>query len=231
MLTIRNMNSNDLSDSIQPCFDAYVRKEDFDAVTETVPDLSKEIKEEKISREKMLRNTQESLVITTLENRYKDAVELLQCNRLVRNTLVPRLREFVSRIWNRIGSIFNPAQSIADFETLSQASSIRKIEEVDIGDVSYEDQFIIFSAYLDAQGNPMVKAKVVGNTSLIYDIENVSDLATASNVTECFALTKLEVKRRKNVMAFERDVMARVDRLINQTKDDENEEENAQHKS
>ena len=222
MLTIRNMNSNDLSDSIQPCFDAYVRKEDFDAVTETVTDLSKEIKEEKIAREKILRSTQESLVITTLENRYKDAAELLQCNRLVRNNLVPRLREFVSRIWNRIGSIFNPAQSIADFETLSQASSIRKIEEIDIGDVAYEDQFIIFSAYLDTQGNPMVKAKVVGNTSLIYDIDNVSDMAAASNVTECFALAKLEVKRRRSIMALERDVMAQVDRLIQQTKDDEN---------
>lgn len=223
--------STDAFNDIELCLDTYTRREDFDKVKDAVSHLQTEAKEEKLAREKMLRNTQESLVITTLENRYKDAVELLQCNRLVRNTLVPRLREFVSRIWNRIGSIFNPAQSIADFETLSQASSIRKIEEVDIGDVSYEDQFIIFSAYLDAQGNPMVKTKVVGNTSLIYDIENVSDLATASNVTECFALTKLEVKRRKNVMALERDVMARVDRLINQTKDDENEEENVQHKS
>lgn len=223
--------STDAINGIELRPDTYTRREDFDKVKDAVSHLQTEANDEKLAREKMLRNTQESLVITTLENRYKDAVELLQCNRLVRNTLVPRLREFVSRIWNRIGSIFNPAQSIADFETLSQASSIRKIEEVDIGDVSYEDQFIIFSAYLDAQGNPMVKAKVVGNTSLIYDIENVSDLATASNVTECFALTKLEVKRRKNVMALERDVMARVDRLINQTKGDENEEENVQHKS
>ena len=223
--------STDAFNDIELCLDTYTRREDFDKVKDAVSHLQTEAKEEKLAREKMLRNTQESLVITTLENRYKDAVELLQCNRLVRNTLVPRLREFVSRIWNRIGSIFNPAQSIADFETLSQASSIRKIEEVDIGDVSYEDQFIIFSAYLDAQGNPMVKAKVVGNTSLIYDIDNVSDLAAASNVTECFALAKLEVKRRRSIMALERDVMARVDRLINQTKDDENEEENAQHKS
>ena len=223
--------STDAFNDIELCLDTYTRREDFDKVKDAVSHLQTEAKEEKLAPEKMLRNTQESLVITTLENRYKDAVELLQCNRLVRNTLVPRLREFVSRIWNRIGSIFNPTQSIADFETLSQASSIRKIEEIDIGDVAYEDQFIIFSAYLDTQGKPMVKAKVVGNTSLIYDIDNVSDLAAASNVTECFALAKLEVKRRRSIMALERDVMARVDRLINQTKDDENEEENAQHKS
>lgn len=222
MINLKSMSTDDDFDNIELCLDTYVRCEDFDEVKETVSYLETEAREEKLTREKMLRRTQESLVITTLENRYKDAAELLQCNRLVRNTLVPRLREFVSRIWNRIGSIFNPAQSIADFETLSQASSIRKIEEIDIGDVAYEDQFIIFSAYLDTQGNPMVKVKVVGNTSLIYDIDNVSDLAAASNVTECFALAKLEVKRRRSIMALERDVMAQVDRLIQQTKDDEN---------
>lgn len=216
--------STDAFNDIELCLDTYTRREDFDKVKDAVSHLQTEAKEEKLAREKMLRNTQESLVITTLENRYKDAVELLQCNRLVRNTLVPRLREFVSRIWNRIGSFFNPAQSIVDFETLSQASSIRKIEEFDIGDVLYEDQFIIFSAYLDTQGKPMVKARLVGNTELIYDVENVSDLATANNVTECFALAKLEVRRRNNVMAFSRDVMNRVNRMFEEQEKDENEE-------
>ena len=216
--------STDAFNDIELRLDTYTRREDFDKVKDAVSHLQTEAKEEKLAREKMLRNTQESLVITTLENRYKDAVELLQCNRLVRNTLVPRLREFVSRIWNRIGSFFNPAQSIVDFETLSQASSIRKIEEFDIGDVLYEDQFIIFSAYLDTQGKPMVKARLVGNTELIYDVENVSDLATANNVTECFALAKLEVRRRNNVMAFSRDVMNRVNRMFEEQEKDENEE-------
>ena len=216
--------STDAFNDIELCLVTYTRREDFDKVKDAVSHLQTEAKEEKLAREKMLRNTQESLVITTLENRYKDAVELLQCNRLVRNTLVPRLREFVSRIWNRIGSFFNPAQSIVDFETLSQASSIRKIEEFDIGDVLYEDQFIIFSAYLDTQGKPMVKARLVGNTELIYDVENVSDLATANNVTECFALAKLEVRRRNNVMAFSRDVMNRVNRMFEEQEKDENEE-------
>lgn len=225
MATINLHNMNDkLHENIQLCMDTYTRREDFDEVKEIVNDLATKAKEEKLAREKILRSTQESLVITTLENRYKDAVELLQCNRLIRNNLVPRLREFVSRIWSRIGSFFNPAQSIADFETLSQASSIRKIEEFDIGDVSYEDQFIIFSAYLDTQGKPMVKARLVGNTELIYDVENVSDLATANNVTECFALAKLEVRRRNNVMAFSRDVMNRVNRMFEEQEKDENEE-------
>lgn len=225
MATINLHNMNDkLHENIQPCMDTYTRREDFDEVKEIVNGLATKAEEEKLAREKILRSTQESLVITTLENRYKDAVELLQCNRLIRNNLVPRLREFVSRIWSRIGSFFNPAQSIADFETLSQASSIRKIEEFDIGDVAYEDQFIIFSAYLDTQGKPMVKARLVGNTELIYDVENVSDLATANNVTECFALAKLEVRRRNNVMAFSRDVMNRVNRMFEEQEKDENEE-------
>ena len=225
MATIDSYNMNDkLHENIQLCMDTYTRREDFDEVKEIVNDLATKAEEEKLTRDKILRSTQESLVITTLENRYKDAVELLQCNRLIRNNLVPRLREFVSRIWSRIGSFFNPAQSIADFETLSQASSIRKIEEFDIGDVLYEDQFIIFSAYLDTQGKPMVKARLVGNTELIYDVENVSDLATANNVTECFALAKLEVRRRNNVMAFSRDVMNRVNRMFEEQEKDENEE-------
>ena len=225
MATINLHNMNDkLHENIQPCMDTYTRREDFDEVKEIVNGLATKAEEEKLAREKILRSTQESLVITTLENRYKDVVELLQCNRLIRNNLVPRLREFVSRIWSRIGSFFNPAQSIADFETLSQASSIRKIEEFDIGDVLYEDQFIIFSAYLDTQGKPMVKARLVGNTELIYDVENVSDLATANNVTECFALAKLEVRRRNNVMAFSRDVMNRVNRMFEEQEKDENEE-------
>ena len=225
MATINLHNMNDkLHENIQPCMDTYTRREDFNEVKEIVNDLATKAEEEKLAREKILRSTQESLVITTLENRYKDAVELLQCNRLIRNNLVPRLREFVSRIWSRIGSFFNPAQSIVDFETLSQASSIRKIEEFDIGDVLYEDQFIIFSAYLDTQGKPMVKARLVGNTELIYDVENVSDLATANNVTECFALAKLEVRRRNNVMAFSRDVMNRVNRMFEEQEKDENEE-------
>ena len=225
MATINLHNMNDkLHENIQPCMDTYTRREDFDEVKEIVNGLATKAEEEKLAREKILRSTQESLVITTLENRYKDAVELLQCNRLIRNNLVPRLREFVSRIWSRIGSFFNPAQSIVDFETLSQASSIRKIEEFDIGDVLYEDQFIIFSAYLDTQGKPMVKARLVGNTELIYDVENVSDLATANNVTECFALAKLEVRRRNNVMAFSRDVMNRVNRMFEEQEKDENEE-------
>ena len=225
MATIESYNMNDkLHENIQLCMDTYTRREDFDEVKEIVNDLATKAEEEKLTRDKILRSTQESLVITTLENRYKDAVELLQCNRLIRNNLVPRLREFVSRIWSRIGSFFNPAQSIADFETLSQASSIRKIEEFDIGDVAYEDQFIIFSAYLDTQGKPMVKARLVGNTELIYDVENVSDLATANNVTECFALAKLEVRRRNNVMAFSRDVMNRVNRMFEEQEKDENEE-------
>ena len=225
MATIDSYNMNDkLHENIQLCMDTYTKREDFDEVKEIVNDLATKAEEEKLAREKILRSTQESLVITTLENRYKDAVELLQCNRLIRNNLVPRLREFVSRIWSRIGSFFNPAQSIADFETLSQASSIRKIEEFDIGDVAYEDQFIIFSAYLDTQGKPMVKARLVGNTELIYDVENVSDLATANNVTECFALAKLEVRRRNNVMAFSRDVMNRVNRMFEEQEKDENEE-------
>lgn len=225
MATINLHNMNDkLHENIQPCMDTYTRREDFDEVKEIVNGLATKAEEEKLAREKILRSTQESLVITTLENRYKDAVELLQCNRLIRNNLVPRLREFVSRIWSRIGSFFNPAQSIADFETLSQASSIRKIEELDIGDVAYEDQFIIFSAYLDTQGKPMVKARLVGNTELIYDVENVSDLATANNVTECFALAKLEVRRRNNVMALSRNVMNRVNRMFGEQEKDENEE-------
>lgn len=225
MATIESYNMNDkLHENIQLCMDTYTRREDFDEVKEIVNDLATKAEEEKLTRDKILRSTQESLVITTLENRYKDAVELLQCNRLIRNNLVPRLREFVSRIWSRIGSFFNPAQSIVDFETLSQASSIRKIEEFDIGDVLYEDQFIIFSAYLDTQGKPMVKARLVGNTELIYDVENVSDLATANNVTECFALAKLEVRRRNNVMAFSRDVMNRVNRMFEEQEKDENEE-------
>ena len=225
MATINLHNMNDkLHENIQPCMDTYTRREDFDEVKEIVNDLATKAEEEKLAREKILRSTQESLVITTLENRYKDAVELLQCNRLIRNNLVPRLREFVSRIWSRIGSFFNPAQSIADFETLSQASSIRKIEEFDIGDVAYEDQFIIFSAYLDTQGKPMVKARLVGNTELIYDVENVSDLAIANNVTECFALAKLEVRRRNNVMALSRNVMNRVNRMFGEQEKDENEE-------
>ena len=225
MATINLHNMNDkLHENIQPCMDTYTRREDFDEVKEIVNGLATKAEEEKLAREKILRSTQESLVITTLENRYKDAVELLQCNRLIRNNLVPRLREFVSRIWSRIGSFFNPAQSIADFETLSQASSIRKIEEFDIGDVAYEDQFIIFSAYLDTQGKPMVKARLVGNTELIYDVENVSDLAIANNVTECFALAKLEVRRRNNVMALSRNVMNRVNRMLGEQEKDENEE-------
>ena len=225
MATIDLYNMNDkLHENIQLCMDTYTRREDFDEVKEAVTGLVTKAEEEKLTRDKILRSTQESLVITTLENRYKDAVELLQCNRLIRNNLVPRLREFVSRIWSRIGSFFNPAQSIVDFETLSQASSIRKIEEFDIGDVLYEDQFIIFSAYLDTQGKPMVKARLVGNTELIYDVENVSDLATANNVTECFALAKLEVRRRNNVMAFSRDVMNRVNRMFEEQEKDENEE-------
>lgn len=225
MAKINLCNMNDkLHENIQLCMDTYTRREDFDEVKEIVNDLATKAEEEKLTRDKLLRSTQESLVITTLENRYKDAVELLQCNRLIRNNLVPRLREFVSRIWSRIGSFFNPAQSIVDFETLSQASSIRKIEEFDIGDVLYEDQFIIFSAYLDTQGKPMVKARLVGNTELIYDVENVSDLATANNVTECFALAKLEVRRRNNVMAFSRDVMNRVNRMFEEQEKDENEE-------
>ena len=225
MAKINSYNMNDkLHENIQLCVDTYTRREDFDEVKEIVNDLATKAEEEKLTRDKILRSTQESLVITTLENRYKDAVELLQCNRLIRNNLVPRLREFVSRIWSRIGSFFNPAQSIVDFETLSQASSIRKIEEFDIGDVLYEDQFIIFSAYLDTQGKPMVKARLVGNTELIYDVENVSDLATANNVTECFALAKLEVRRRNNVMAFSRDVMNRVNRMFEEQEKDENEE-------
>ena len=225
MAKINSYNMNDkLHENIQLCMDTYTRREDFDEVKETVTELVTKAEEEKLTRDKILRSTQESLVITTLENRYKDAVELLQCNRLIRNNLVPRLREFVSRIWSRIGSFFNPAQSIVDFETLSQASSIRKIEEFDIGDVLYEDQFIIFSAYLDTQGKPMVKARLVGNTELIYDVENVSDLATANNVTECFALAKLEVRRRNNVMAFSRDVMNRVNRMFEEQEKDENEE-------
>lgn len=225
MATIDSYNMNDkLHENIQLCMDTYTRREDFDEVKEAVTGLVTKAEEEKLTRDKILRSTQESLVITTLENRYKDAVELLQCNRLIRNNLVPRLREFVSRIWSRIGSFFNPAQSIVDFETLSQASSIRKIEEFDIGDVLYEDQFIIFSAYLDTQGKPMVKARLVGNTELIYDVENVSDLATANNVTECFALAKLEVRRRNNVMAFSRDVMNRVNRMFEEQEKDENEE-------
>ena len=225
MAKINSYNMNDkLHENIQLCVDTYTRREDFDEVKEIVNDLATKAEEEKLTRDKLLRSTQESLVITTLENRYKDAVELLQCNRLIRNNLVPRLREFVSRIWSRIGSFFNPAQSIVDFETLSQASSIRKIEEFDIGDVLYEDQFIIFSAYLDTQGKPMVKARLVGNTELIYDVENVSDLATANNVTECFALAKLEVRRRNNVMAFSRDVMNRVNRMFEEQEKDENEE-------
>lgn len=225
MAKINSYNMNDkLHENIQLCMDTYTRREDFDEVKEAVTGLVTKAEEEKLTRDKILRSTQESLVITTLENRYKDAVELLQCNRLIRNNLVPRLREFVSRIWSRIGSFFNPAQSIVDFETLSQASSIRKIEEFDIGDVLYEDQFIIFSAYLDTQGKPMVKARLVGNTELIYDVENVSDLATANNVTECFALAKLEVRRRNNVMAFSRDVMNRVNRMFEEQEKDENEE-------
>ena len=225
MAKINSYNMNDkLHENIQLCMDTYTRREDFDEVKEAVTGLVTKAEEEKLTRDKILRSTQESLVITTLENRYKDAVELLQCNRLIRNNLVPRLREFVSRIWSRIGSFFNPAQSIVDFETLSQASSIRKIEEFDIGDVLYEDQFIIFSAYLDTQGKPMVKARLVGNTELIYDVENVSDLATANNVTECFALAKLEVRRRNNVMSFSRDVMNRVNRMLEEQEKDENEE-------
>ena len=225
MATINLHNMNDkLHENIQPCMDTYTRREDFDEVKEIVNGLATKAEEEKLAREKILRSTQESLVITTLENRYKDAVELLQCHRLIRNNLVPRLREFVSRIWSRIGSFFNPAQSIADFETLSQASSIRKIEEFDIGDVAYEDQYIIFSAYLDTQGKPMVKARLVGNTELIYDVENVSDLAIANNVTECFALAKLEVRRRNNVMALSRNVMNRVNRMFGEQEKDENEE-------
>ena len=225
MATIDSYNMNDkLHENIQLCMDTYTKREDFDEVKETVTNLVTKAEEEKLTRDKLLRSTQESLVITTLENRYKDAVELLQCNRLIRNNLVPRLREFVSRIWSRIGSFFNPAQSIVDFETLSQASSIRKIEEFDIGDVAYEDQFIIFSAYLDTQGKPMVKARLVGNTELIYDVENVSDLATANNVTECFALAKLEVRRRNNVMALSRNVMKRVNRMLGEQEKDENEE-------
>ena len=70
----------------------------------------------------------------------------------------------------------------------------------------------------------MVKARLVGNTELIYDVENVSDLATANNVTECFALAKLEVRRRNNVMAFSRDVMNRVNRMFEEQEKDENEE-------
>ena len=225
MATIDSYNMNDkLHENIQLCMDTYTKREDFDEVKEAVTGLVTKAEEEKLTRDKLLRSTQESLVITTLENRYKDAVELLQCNRLIRNNLVPRLREFVSRIWSRIGSFFNPAQSIVDFETLSQASSIRKIEEFDIGDVLYEDQFIIFSAYLDTQGKPMVKARLVGNTELIYDVENVSDLATANNVTECFALAKLEVRRRNNVMALSRNVMKRVNRMLGEQEKDENEE-------
>lgn len=223
MVNLKSISTDDIN-GIELCLDTYTRREDFDKVKDAVSHLQTEANEEKLAREKILRSTQESLVITTLENRYKDAVELLQCNRLIRNNLVPRLREFVSRIWSRIGSFFNPAQSIADFETLSQASSIRKIEEFDIGDVSYEDQFIIFSAYLDTQGKPMVKARLVGNTELIYDVENVSDLATANNVTECFALAKLEVRRRNNVMALSRDVMNRVNRMLGEQEKDENEE-------
>lgn len=223
MVNLKSKSTDAIND-IELCLDTYTRREDFDEVKEIVNGLATKAEEEKLAREKILRSTQESLVITTLENRYKDAVELLQCNRLIRNNLVPRLREFVSRIWSRIGSFFNPAQSIVDFETLSQASSIRKIEEFDIGDVAYEDQFIIFSAYLDTQGKPMVKARLVGNTELIYDVENVSDLATANNVTECFALAKLEVRRRNNVMAFSRDVMNRVNRMFEEQEKDENEE-------
>lgn len=223
MVNLKSISTDDIN-GIELCLDTYTRREDFDKVKDAVSHLQTEANEEKLAREKILRSTQESLVITTLENRYKDAVELLQCNRLIRNNLVPRLREFVSRIWSRIGSFFNPAQSIADFETLSQASSIRKIEEFDIGDVAYEDQFIIFSAYLDTQGKPMVKARLVGNTELIYDVENVSDLATANNVTECFALAKLEVRRRNTVMALSRNVMNRVNRMFEEQEKDENEE-------
>ena len=223
MVNLKSISTDDIN-GIELCLDTYTRREDFDKVKDAVSHLQTEANEEKLAREKILRSTQESLVITTLENRYKDAVELLQCNRLIRNNLVPRLREFVSRVWSRIGSFFNPAQSIVDFETLSQASSIRKIEEFDIGDVLYEDQFIIFSAYLDTQGKPMVKARLVGNTELIYDVENVSDLATANNVTECFALAKLEVRRRNNVMALSRNVMNRVNRMFGEQEKDENEE-------
>ena len=150
--------------------------------------------------EKQINSLRETLKIITLEERFRTSIDLLKCNRMVRNSLGPRLREIVSRGWQRLSAFFNPGQSISDLEMMAQANAVRKIESQNIGELHYDNATITIVAALDEQGNPIAQAYIYGATDLVYGDIATAELATGNNVTEAVAKAKEEIRHRKTVL-------------------------------
>lgn len=158
--------------------------------------------EELMKKNNELEMMRETLTIIKLQKRFDEAIELLECNRIVKSRLLPKLRTLVSRSLHKISSFFHPGQELTDMEALGEVAAIRDINKIDIGDFEYHGEWITISAELTTVDpkKALVKARIGGCTNIIYTEDVNANLATAETVAGVIAAAKNEIDHRKKVV-------------------------------
>nr|DAR24399.1 MAG TPA: hypothetical protein [Caudoviricetes sp.] len=176
------------------------RKEVLTIMNEELMKKDEEIQKKNNEIEMM----RETLTIIKLQKRFDDAIELLECNRIMKNRMLPKLRTLVSRSLHKISAFFHPGQELTDMEALGEVSAIRDINRIDIGDFEYHGEWITITAELTTWGpkEALVKARIVGSTNIIYTEDVNTDLASAETVTGVIAAAKNEIDHRKKVVTI-----------------------------
>jgi len=176
------------------------RKEVMTMMNEEIIKKDNEI--QKMNNE--LEMMRETLTIIKLQKRFDEAIELLECNRIVKSRLLPKLRTLVSRSLHKISMFFHPGQELTDMETLSEAASIRDINKIDIGDFEYRGEWITVSAELTTVDpkKALVRTRIGGSTNIIYTDDAQAELATAESVAGAIAAAKNEIDKRKKVVSI-----------------------------
>ena len=176
------------------------RKEVLTIMNEELMKKDEEIQKKNTEIEMM----RETLTIIKLQKRFDDAVELLECNRIMKNRMLPKLRSLVSRTLHKISAFFHPGQELTDMEALGEVSAIRDINKIDIGDFEYHGEWITISAELTTWDpkEALVKARIGGSTNIIYTEDVNADLASAETVAGVIAAAKNEIDHHKKVVTI-----------------------------
>lgn len=184
-----------------------VRNEFQDFRKEVMTMMNEEIIKKDNEIQKMnseLEMMRETITIIKLQKRFDEAIELLECNRIVKKRLLPKLRTLVSRSLHKISAFFHPGQELTDMEALGEVASIRDINKIDIGDFEYRGEWITISAELTTVDpkKALVKARIGGSTNIIYTDDAQAELATAESVAGAIAAAKNEIDKRKKVVSI-----------------------------
>ena len=183
--------------SMQDEFNTF-RKEVLTIMNEELTKKDEEIQKKNNEIEMM----RETLTIIKLQKRFDDAIELLECNRIMKSRMLPKLRTLVSRSLHKISAFFHPGQELTDMEALGEVSAIRDINRIDIGDFEYHGEWITITAELTTLDpkKALVKARIGGSTNIIYTEDVNADLASAETVAGVIAAAKNEIDHRKKVV-------------------------------